>query len=178
MEFHSSPHEVFYVITPPNDFEFDNKEIRTIDSKTKKVTKVDTSWTSKKSKKGDPYYFTESQYSISIRIRPNTTNHYVLAYSFKPTQTITTLPRIALVLLIAGSFLILLSNLEYFTENCNSVQLCWVIKPVDGAQTNFAIAIIAASFVIPRLIRNVEVRDFMKFWFILPIVIAIIGLYV
>lgn len=175
MEFHSAPYEVFYNVTPPEDFEFDTMELRTIDSKTKKVKKTETTW---KSKKGDPYYFTESQHSISVRISPNFPDHYLFVYSFKPKKTLTNLPRLTLGILIAGSIVIFLSNFVFFSENCNAIQLCWITTPVEGKQSDFVIAITAASLIIPRLIRNVEIRDRMKYRFLIPIAIAIIGLYV
>ncbi len=174
MEFHASTYEVFYVISPPSDFEFDKTEIQTIDPSTLKVIKMETSWVSKK---GEPYYFKQSQNSISVRIRPNSPNQYLFVYSFKPSSTITTFPYIVLGLLILGSALVLLSNMEPFLTNCDGVSLCWLINHVDGKQSDFALAIFAASLIIPRLIRNVEVRNLLKFWYIAPMIITTIGLF-
>ena len=133
-----------------------------------------TNWEFKSS---DPYYITETQNTISIRIKPNSPDPYLFAYSFKPSTAITMFPRIAGISLFICSMALLVFNLELFESHCKSYHVCDLITPIQDKHSDFVIAVIATSLIIAGFIQNVEIRNRMKLLFFVPIVISILSLY-
>lgn len=174
LEFHSAPHEVFYVVTPPNDYEFDKEEIEYYDSEKKIFVKQKENWISNK---GDPYFFNENQDSVTIRIRPNTQQNILFTYSFKPKKSIIAFPYIALGLLASAAFLIAFSKFDLFMDVCHSINLCNFGNPFADRQIQYELGIITASLVVPRLIQNTEIRHSLRRLYLIPIAIGIIGIF-
>jgi len=174
MEFHSAPYEVFYVITPPKDYKFRKKEIEYYDPHSQELLRTESNW---KNLEGDPIYLNESQNSVTVRVRPNTNQQILFTYSFKPRDTVIAFPKLALILLIAGSLIIAYSSIDSYPEFCIKTKSCWIGNPFLENQFQVGIGIIGAALVIPRLINNMDIRDSLRFYFFIPIIIAGISLF-
>ena len=177
LEFHSAPYEVFYTIRLPNDYEFDKEEFEIFEQDGTILKNPEQTWR-KKLQKGDPFYFNENKGSVSIRIYPNIVDSIRFIYSFKIKRSLTTLPFFTLYLLIGASIVLLISNINWYTDNCHLIQACLAPKIFQNNQAEIGIGIIGASLIVPNLIQNPEIRDALKFRFLAPLIIAIIGIFV
>ncbi len=177
LEFHSAPYEVFYTIKHPEDYEFNKEEFEIYENDGTKLKDKQKSW-KRESKKGDPFYFNENKNSVSIRVNPNTIDSFKFIYSFKVKQSVTALPILTLSLLIGASILLLLSNSELYTQNCQHIQACFNFTIFQQSQAEIGIGIVGASLFAPNLIKNPEIRNTLKFRFVAPLIIAIIGIFV
>lgn len=177
LEFHSAPYEVFYSIRHPEEYEFNKQEFEIYEKDGAVLKNKQQSW-KVESQKGDPFIFNNNKNSVSIRVSPNITDSFKFIYSFKVKQSITALPILSLYLLIGASILLLLSNFGWYTNNCNFIQACFNFEIFQNKQAEIGMGIIGTSLILPNLINNSEIRNSLKFRFIAPLVIAIIGMFV
>lgn len=177
LEFHSAPHEVFYVIHPPKDYEFDRRDMEIYESDGTKLVDQRKGW-DMVPQKGDKFYYNEFQESVSIRISPSMKDQLKFIYSFKPSEKITYFPVFTLLLLSATSFLLLFATQNYFNI-CNSVDACSkTVTVVKNAHIEIAIGIILGALALPNLIQNENIRHSLTKYFIVPIVIAITTMFI
>lgn len=170
LEFHSAPHETFYTIKSPSDYRFFGEKmvIYNPDGTTKEQK---NGW---KNKKGDPYYFNKGPNYVSIRISPNTPEKIVFNYSFLPTTKLVVFPLFTLALLFTASILLLL--LQSHTA-CTRLNLCTIAPPIVAKHLELGIGIIGAALVVPGLIQNQDVRNDLNFFYIGPIILSVIGIF-
>jgi len=110
--------------------------------------------------------------SITIWVRPKTTNEMRIYYSFKPKRKIITVPKLIMGLLSYFSAQMLFLKYCSMSPDCATIPPQNVLKLLDKTP-EIAIGIIGASIVIAGLIANTEIRDLLKYWFIIPIVLAL-----
>lgn len=177
LEFHSAPHEVFYVIHPPKDYEFDRRDIEIYEQDGTKLIDQRKDW-DKAPQKGDKFFYNEFQESVSIRISPNMMDQLKFIYSFKPSENITFFPFFTLLLLSVTSILLFLATQNYFNI-CNTGSACDpAVAVIKNAHIEIAIGIILGALALPQLIHNENIRHSLTKWFIAPIVIAIMTMFV
>lgn len=170
LEFHSSPHEVFYTIKSPEDFVFFfERMIMYHTDGTKKAQKK--GW---KNKTGDSYYFNKGPNYVSIRINPNTEDKIIFNYSFIPNHKLVIFPLFTLGLLFASSILLLI--LQNYSA-CTALGICSLAPPILEKHLELGVGIIAASLVIPGLIQNLDVRNELNFFYIGPIILSVLGIF-
>jgi len=176
LEFHSSPHEVFYVVKQPQDYEFDKEEIEIYEEDGTKLKDQRKKW-DKKPRKGDAFYFNENRDSISIRISPNVTDQIKFTYSFKPTESVTYFPMFTLLILSAASILLFVSS-QHFVNICSQPKNCTeLLTTIKTAHIEIAIGIILGALALPNLIKNHYIRHSLTKYFIFPIVVAIASVF-
>jgi hypothetical protein len=173
LEFHSAPHEVFYVISSPTDYEFDKKEIEIYEGDGTILKNQREGW---EKQKGDPFYFNTNQDSISIRVSPSISDQIKFSYSFKASENITFIPIFTMLLLSITSVFLLLS-LPYF-QICPNLHLtdCSVVNTIATNHVEIGIGIIIGSLAMPNLIQNQDIRHSLKYYFIFPVCVAIFGI--
>ena len=176
LEFHSAQYEVFYTITKPDEYDFDNMDFEIFETDGIKLKNPKQTW-KKKAEKGDPFYFNENQQSVSIRVNPNVDVFIRFTYSFKAKRSVVTLPTLSLYLLIGASIVLLLANFDYYATNCHQIQACMPSLFKDK-QAEIGIGIVGGSLIIPSLINNPDIRNSLKFRFIAPLAIAIFSIFV
>lgn len=168
-----SDHEVFYIITPPKDYEFDKKKI-TINDETGKTLQKDYSkgW---KNEKGDPFYFNEYSDSITIRVNPRTQGKTSMNYSFTPAKKTKSFVKGILSILILAPLVTMVSKTCYpMNENCSWIPSIFDFDLISTKILEIDIAVMGAALVIAGLIHNLDVRDKFKIYFFIPIALAII----
>ena len=102
----------------------------------------------------------------------------MFSYSFNAKKNITAFPNIALFLLTIGTIVTTITNTTFFNENCiEFFNVCWIGKSFLGNQIQFHIGVVGSAIVVPRLIMNQDIRDELKFRYLIPIIAAIIGLF-
>lgn len=176
-ELHSEKYEVFYVITPPEDYEITNTNFLIYASDGTELKRHEKQWLNKK---GDPIYFDDKHRSISIRVKPQIDDQIVFSYSFKAHASILQLPKITLGFLIAASASLFVPNLLGYNKDtvisCTKMTFCFDLTQLYSKQAEISIGIIGASLVIAGLIHNQDIRDSIKWQFFIPIGVSIISL--
>jgi hypothetical protein len=160
-----SSHNVFYVIKKPDDFEFDKRTISWTDQNNE--DHFVNSWHRSKQ---NILYYTETNDSVSITSKANSSNLITLNYSFRPQFEIVALPVIAIVLLIGVSFLLWALQWCHFQEPCN---LKDNNLELFNRRFELGIFVITTSLVLPRLVSNATIRHRMLFAISMPIVITL-----
>lgn len=170
-----SDHEVFYIITPPKDHEFDKTKI-TIKESSGKIFQKDYSagW---ENKSGDPFYFNEYSDSITIRVNPKTKVKTTLNYSFTPAKKTKSFVKSILVILIVAPLVTILSKAcSPMNENCSWMPSIFDLDLISTKILEIDVAVMGAALIIAGLIHNLDVRDKFKVYFFIPIVLAILAI--
>lgn len=170
-----SDHEVFYIITPPKDYEFDKKKIVINDISGEEFEKdYSKGW---KNKKGDTIYYNEYSDSITIRVNPRTSAKTSMNYSFTPAKKTKSFVRGILVILIIAPLVTLLSkSCHPMNEKCSWIPTVFDLDLVSTKILEIDIAVMGAALVIAGLIHNLDVREKFKWWFFIPIILAVISI--
>ena len=105
-------------------------------------------------------YLNKTANSESFHIKKRSTS-VAVSYSFKPKQSITTLPFIfgVVLTLLTGALVIDLINITFDSIN-NAISIA-------SEKFTLGIFILASTMVIPRLISHVEIRHEYRWWYIL-----------
>lgn len=164
-------HSVFYIIKNPEDHTLDTQEIRILDESGKHENLK--SW---KPNKQDIMYVSKTSDSLSITAKPIITNDLELIYSFKPQAKIVTFPIIIILLLSMSAFFLII------IQDCFTNPLCVLPNEENMIQilnkkVEISVGIIAASLIIPGLIKNPEIRHSLKWGFFLPVILALTALF-
>lgn len=167
----SSLHSVFYIIKKPEDYDFSNKPHISLTDNNDKYSEF-FNWNIKP---GDPIYVTETYNSLSVTIIPDRTKSVYIAYSFSANKNIISFPLLAVGLLSLASVLLLILN------NCSYLNACGFLeihsaRVLFDKKVEFLVGVMAASVVLPGLIRNDFIRNTYKYFFLIPLVIAFIAL--
>jgi len=114
--------------------------------------------------------------SLSITAKPIITNDLELIYSFKPQAKIVTFPIIIILLLSMSAFFLII------IQDCFTNPLCVLPNEENMIQilnkkVEISVGIIAASLIIPGLIKNPEIRHSLKWGFFLPVILALTALF-
>jgi len=170
-----SNHEVFYIITPPKDYEFDKKKIIINEGSEEKLEKdYSKGW---KNEKGDPFYFNEYSDSITIRVNPRIQAKTSLNYSFTPSKKAKSFVKGILTILIIAPLVTMLSKACYpMNENCSTIPGIFDLDLISTKILEIDIAVMGAALIIAGLIHNLDVREKFKWWFFIPITLAIIAI--
>ena len=168
-----SDHEVFYIIKPPKDYEFDKKKITINESSGEQFEKDYTKgW---KNKKGDTIYYNEYSDSITIRVNPRSSAKTSMNYSFTPAKKTKSFVKGILTILIIAPLIAMVSKICYpMNVKCTSIPSIFDLDLISTKILEIDIAVMGASLVIAGLIHNLDVRDNFKAYFFAPIVLAII----
>ena len=164
-------HTVFYIIKNPEDHVLNTQEIRILDESGEHENLK--SWNPDEQ---DIMYVTKTSDSLSITAKPTITTDLKLVYSFKPQAKIVTFPIIIIGLLSMSAFFLIM------IQDCFSNPLCVLpneenmIKILDK-KVEISVGIIAASLVIPGLIKNPEIRHSLKWGFFFPVFLALVALF-
>jgi|APSaa5957512535_1039671.scaffolds.fasta_scaffold34029_3 hypothetical protein len=164
-------HSVFYSIKYPEDHILNNRKTKTIFANGTKT--IQKGWIENA---GDRMHFTETHDSVVVTVKPNLPNKIELQYQFSPAKHIIVFPLAVIVFLSFSSLYIMeLSICSTIPELCRMP--LW-LQPTDPTiildrVVEISGAIIAASFVLPRLIRNSHIRHRMLALYFIPVVLAI-----
>ncbi len=106
-----SDHEVFYIIKPPKDYEFDKKKITINESSGEQFEKDYTKgW---KNEKGGTIYYNEYSDLITIRVNPKSSAKTSINYSFTPAKKTKSFVKGILSILIVAPLIAMLSKACY-----------------------------------------------------------------
>ncbi|WP_101477874.1 hypothetical protein [Candidatus Nitrosotalea bavarica] len=166
-------HSVFYIIRKPEDYEFTRKP-RIAWTDNKDDYKIFTDWEIKKDGT-TPMYVNETSDTLSITIRPDVVKSMDISYSFRANKHVVFFP------VLAATVLAIATIPLYFSHQCDWFNACGSTVPPTIQQLidhrfDFAIGIIAASFVTAGLIRNEAIRHSHNILFIIPLALALISL--
>ncbi len=170
-----SDHEVFYIIIPPKDYEFDKKKITINDSSGEEFKKdYSKGW---KNEKGDTIYYNKYSDSIAIRVNPRSSAKTSMNYSFTPTKKTKSFVKGILSILIIAPLVTMLSKSCYpMNENCSWIPSIFDLDLISTKILEIDIAVMGAALIIAGLIHNLDVREKFKWWFFIPISLAILGI--
>lgn len=173
--FSNKNHSIFYIIKYPEDHFLNNRKIKFTQQNGKK--QIRRGW---KKHTRDRMYFTETNDSICITVKPNLKNQVVLLYKFAPARHIIAFPILVIAFLTLSSlYLVELSSCpvssDDMTTNCLLPEF---LRPGDPSyllsrSVDIGVAIIVASFVLPRLIRNAYIRHRMLLAYFVPVFFAV-----
>ena len=173
--FSNRNHSIFYIIKCPEDHFLSNRKIKFTQQNGKK--QIRHGW---KKHTQDSMYFTETNDSICITVKPNLKNQVVLLYKFDPAPHIIAFPVSVIVFLTLSSlYLVGLSSCPVSSDDMSTN--CFLpefLRPDDSSyllsrSVDIGVAIIAASFVLPRLIRNAYIRHRMLLAYFVPVFFAV-----
>jgi hypothetical protein len=157
-------HSVYHIIKVPEDYTFSNQKIILHDTEGKQ-RKIKKSW--KKHK--DVINVAETHDSLSINPNPKITKTISLTYSFKPKWPITSFPYSVIAFLsISAGYVAYLD----FCPDCTFL-VFQGSELLLQKQFEISLAVVGASLVLPRLIKNDFVRHSMLTWYYAPIIISI-----
>ena len=150
-----SDHEVFYIITPPKDFEFDKKKIMINDDSGKTLQKdYSKGW---KNEKGDPFHFNEYSDSITIRVNSRVQAKTSINYSFTPTKKTKSFVKSILGILIVAPLITMLSKICYpMNKKCSSIPSIFNLDFISTKILEIDIAVMGAALVIACHIQFLE----------------------
>ncbi len=170
-----SDHEVFYIITPPKDYEFDKKKITKTNGLGEKLQKdYSKGW---KNKNGDLFYFNEYSNSITIRVNPMIQAKTSINYFFTPAKKTKSFVKGILAILIIAPLVTILSKTCYpMNENCSRIPSIIDLDLISTKILEIDISVMGAALIIAGLIHNLDVREKFKWWFFIPIILAILGI--
>lgn len=170
-----SDHEVFYIIMPPKDYEFDKRKIVINDSEGKKLEKdYSKGW---KNERNDPLYFNEYSDSITIRVNQRIHGKISINYFFTPAKKTKSFVKGILALLTVASLVTLLSKICHpMNEKCSGIPGVFDLDLISTKILEIDIAVMGAALVMAGLIHNLDVREKFKWWFFFPIFLAIIAI--
>ena len=161
-------HSVIYIIKKPEDYDIKNNPFISYQD-INNVRKTINSW---KSKEQTPLEIHQTYYNTSIIIRPGKIRSLILTYSFTANKNVISFPLLAATLLtISAIFLIIMNHCD---SNCLVSNA--TIESLKKTHVQISFGIVAASLVIPGLIRNDFIRNSYKFAFLVPLVFAIIAI--
>lgn len=162
-------YSVFYIIKYPEDHDLDTQIILSF---THEDGPTVSRW---KDPTQNLMYYTPTSDSISITPRPNVTNDLMLIYSFKPQPKIVIFPKIIIGLLSLFAVGLIVFNTCEVIPGCVNFNS---FSQILNKEVEISMGIIAASFVLPGLIHNAEIRHNLKWAFFIPIFLTVIALLI
>lgn len=161
-------HSVVYIIKKPEDYDIkDNPRISYQDASGDRHT-ID-SWNLKQN---TSFEIHETYSSTSLIIRPEKICSLVLTYSFTANKNVISFPLLAVALLTLSALSLIIMN--HCDSNCIVSEA--TIESLKKTHVQISFGIVAASLVIPGLIRNEFIRNSYKFAFLIPLTVAIISI--
>jgi len=163
-------HSVIYVIRKPEDYEFSSRPHITFETNGEEPQTF-RDWDVNRD---SPIDIHETFSSTAIDIDTAQIKSLIISYSFTPSKNIISFPIIGACLLSIMALLILVIN------NCDPNDCFFaedIVSSVTTSQIQFLVGIIAASIVIPGLIRNDYIRNSYKYLFMIPVAISIVALF-
>ena len=158
-------HSVVYIIKKPEDYDLNNKPHISYRDDLGEI-KVSNSWNHDKKLPLDVY---QTYFTTSITIRPENLSSLLLRYSFFANRNVISFPLLAAGLLSVSAIFLLIMN--HCSANC--FVSATTLTSLKNTHVQIAFGIVAASLVLPGLIRNNFIRNYFKFIFLIPLVIAI-----
>lgn len=174
---YASPHDVFYTIKNPEDYEFDLQKIDLIDEDEGVLTYDDDFEKVEKKieeKVGEKVInLNRNMNSISIWIKPNIKSRIKITYSFRARRNIITFPKIILGILTYFSLQLVFFKNCLMSPDCAKFLSTNITQLMDK-QVEVGIGIVGSALVLAGLIHNHDIRDSLKWWFFLPIGITLL----
>jgi len=155
------PHNVFYTLTKPENYDFRKTDIIWFDEKGEKQS---VNWKDKFQKK---LYCTKTHDGFTLTSKAEQKNTLILNYSFFPERTIILFPVLAVV------FLFIFGSAFVSLQFCNLDELCSLgeINPkIFERSLEVGTFVITASLILPRLIHNHLIRNWIYLLISLPII--------
>lgn len=165
-----SPHDVFYIIKRPIDYDLTIKKITLVDDGEKHVYNENLNNEGKKIINPN-----ENHDSISIYLKPNVKAQMSITYEFKPKKNIISFTRMILIFLAYVPSQLFIFHLCSLNLTCNSYLPSNIAHLLDK-DVEIGVGVIGASIVIAGLINNSDIRGSLKWWYLAPVVITIIFL--
>jgi len=162
-------YSVFYIIKYPEDHDLDTQLIWAF------IEKDGPTISTWKDPTQTLVYYTPTFDSISITPKSHVTNDLMLIYSFKPQPKIVIFPKIIIGLLSLFAIGLIIFNSCEIIPGCININS---VSQIVNKEIEISMGIIAASFVLPALIHNAEIRHKLKWAFFLPIILAVIAILI
>ncbi|MEX0640918.1 MAG: hypothetical protein WEB28_02940 [Nitrosopumilaceae archaeon] len=175
LEFHSLPHEVFYIITRPEEYSLDKENVIIIDTDGTILKKQDKDWDNQHD---DPFFRDEQEQSITYRVKPDMKDQIEYSYSFKPIKHVINIPKTSWWLLISASMILFASKIFQLGQYCIPDFICVNFKHLVEKDVEIGVGIIAASLIIATLISNQDIRHTFRYHFFISIVLSILAIII
>jgi len=169
---HEANYVVMYSIRKPDDYEFKKNEITTNDEDGKelKFTGLDNA-------PENLIYVDHSVNTTNVTIKKDVPNPIQIFYSFKPSWDLIKFPLLVLGVLWISSFALLVFE-SYCLIYLDCDDKLWKgAKEIHQNTIQLGVAIIAASLVIPTFIHNQSIREDMTKYFLIPIILASMAIF-
>jgi len=176
---HASEHDVFYIIRSPDDYDFDLQKIDLIDENETTYSYVDSfeEIGNKISEKiGEKVInLNRNMNSISIWVKPNIKSKMRITYSFKARSNIISFPKMIIGILTYFSLQLVFFKQCLMYPDCSSILPTSIVQLMNK-DVEVGIGIVGSALVLAGLVHNHDIRDSLKWWFFLPIIITLLML--